>query len=99
MRIAKVYLLKWHDEGQLPYEPLGRQQPHADALVRGCEKWLYEHFRQAGVVARVVGHAQIPERTLKRRFKQAGRPGAHRLRAESSHRRSQAPARVVGPAS
>jgi transcriptional regulator GlxA family with amidase domain len=71
MRIAKVYLLKWHDEGQLPYEPLVRQQPHADAVVRGCEQWLREHFRESGVVARVVGHAQIPQRTLKRRFKQA----------------------------
>jgi transcriptional regulator GlxA family with amidase domain len=46
MRIAKVYLLKWHDEGQLPYEPLVRQQPHSDAVVRGCETWLQEHFRQ-----------------------------------------------------
>jgi transcriptional regulator GlxA family with amidase domain len=71
MRIAKVYLLKWHDEGQLPYEPLVREQPHTDAVVRGCEQWLREHFRQTGAVARVVGHAQIPERTLKRRFKQA----------------------------
>jgi transcriptional regulator GlxA family with amidase domain len=71
LRIAKVYLLKWHDEGQLPYEPLVRQQPHSDAVVRGCETWLREHFRQPGVVARVVGHAEIPERTLKRRFKQA----------------------------
>jgi AraC-like DNA-binding protein len=40
-------------------------------VVHGCEKWLCEHFRQPGVVARVVGHAHIPERTLKRRFKQA----------------------------
>lgn len=71
MRIAKVYLLKWHDEGQLPYEPLVRQQPHTDAVVRSCETWLRAHFRQSGVVARVVGHARIPERTLKRRFKQA----------------------------
>jgi transcriptional regulator GlxA family with amidase domain len=71
MRIAKVYLLKWHDEGQLPYGPLVRQQAHADAVVRGCEKWLREHFRESGVAARVAGHAQIPERTLKRRFKQA----------------------------
>ena len=71
LRIAKVYLLKWHDEGQLPYEPLVRLQPHADAVVRGCEHWLRDHFRQPGAVARVVAHAQIPERTLKRRFKQA----------------------------
>jgi transcriptional regulator GlxA family with amidase domain len=40
MRIAKVYLLKWHDEGQLPHEPLVREQPHTDAVVRGCEHWL-----------------------------------------------------------
>jgi transcriptional regulator GlxA family with amidase domain len=71
MRIAKAYLLKWHDEGQLPYEPLVRQQPHTDAVVRGCETWLRGHFRETGVVARAVGQAQIPERTLKRRFKQA----------------------------
>jgi transcriptional regulator GlxA family with amidase domain len=71
MRIAKVYLLKWHDEGQLPYGPLVRQQPHSDAAVRGCERWLGEHFRESGAVARAVGHARIPERTLKRRFKHA----------------------------
>ncbi len=71
MRIAKVYLLKWHDEGQLPYEPLVRQQSHADAVVRGCERWLREHFRAPGAVAGVVSHAAIPERTLKRRFKLA----------------------------
>jgi transcriptional regulator GlxA family with amidase domain len=69
MRIAQVYLLKWHDEGQLPYEPLVRQQPHADAVVRACERWLEEHFRDPGAVAGVVDHAQVPARTLKRRFK------------------------------
>jgi transcriptional regulator GlxA family with amidase domain len=71
MRIAKVYLLKWHDDGQLPYAPLVRQQPHTDAVVRSCEHWLSEHFREPGAVAGVVDHARIPERTLKRRFKLA----------------------------
>jgi transcriptional regulator GlxA family with amidase domain len=71
MRIAQVYLLKWHDDGQLPYEPLVRQRPHADAVVRVCERWLGEHFREPGAVAGVVGHARTPERTLKRRFKAA----------------------------
>ena len=71
LRIAKVYLLKWHEEGQLPYEPLVREQPHSDAAVRACEQWLREHFREPGAVARVVEHARIPERTLKRRFKRA----------------------------
>ena len=71
MRIAKVYLLKWHDEGQLPYTPLVRTQPHADAAVRACERWLAQHFREPGAVARAVDHARVPERTLKRRFKAA----------------------------
>jgi transcriptional regulator GlxA family with amidase domain len=34
LRIAKVYLLKWHGEGQLPYASLLRNNPHADAIVR-----------------------------------------------------------------
>jgi transcriptional regulator GlxA family with amidase domain len=71
LRIAKVYLLKWHDEGQLPYEALVRPQPHADAAVRDCEQWLQQNFRRAGAVARVVAKSGLPERTLKRRFKRA----------------------------
>ena len=31
LQIAKVYLLKWHSEGQLPYASLVRRQPHADS--------------------------------------------------------------------
>ncbi len=71
VRIAKVYLLKWHSEGQLPYETLVRRNPHADSLVRTCEKWLGEHFRETGVIQRVVELSKIPERTVKRRFKAA----------------------------
>jgi transcriptional regulator GlxA family with amidase domain len=71
MRIAKVYLLKWHGEGQLPYATLVRRQPHADAVVRACEDWLGEHFREVDRLGQVVARAGIPERTLKRRFRAA----------------------------
>lgn len=71
LRIAKVYLLKWHSEGQLPYASLVRRQPHADSVIRLCEEWLDKHYREPGAVARVVTAAGIPERTLKRRFKMA----------------------------
>jgi transcriptional regulator GlxA family with amidase domain len=71
LRIAKVYLLKWHDEGQLPYESLTRVRPHADAVVRECEAWLREHFRESSAVGRVVARSRVPSRTLKRRFKTA----------------------------
>ena len=71
LRIAKVYLLKWHGEGQLPYTSLVRRQPPADAIVRHAEEWLARHFRQPQAVAGVVAAVRIPERTLKRRFKLA----------------------------
>ena len=69
LRIAKVYLLKWHGEGQLPYETLVRNNPHADSVVRTCDNWLKNHFRERGAIPRVVEVSNIPERTLKRRFK------------------------------
>jgi transcriptional regulator GlxA family with amidase domain len=71
LRIAQVYLLKWHAEGQLPYATLVRRQPHADAVVRRCEDWLADNYRLPDPVSRVVRRAGIPERTLKRRFKAA----------------------------
>lgn len=71
MRIAKVYLLKWHGEGQLPYAPLVRRSPHADSVVKACETWLSGHFREADAIEQAVRHSGIPERTLKRRFKAA----------------------------
>lgn len=71
MKIAKAYLLKSHDEGQSPYASLVRANPHADSVVRNCEKWLSDHYREGRCVSRVVEQAEIPERSLKRRFKEA----------------------------
>ena len=71
LKIAKVFLLKWHDEGQLPYTSLVRNAPHTDAVVRLCQEWLAEHYRENGAIVQVVTQAGIPERTLKRRFRAA----------------------------
>jgi transcriptional regulator GlxA family with amidase domain len=61
LRIAKVYLLKWHGEGQLPYASLVRSAPHADSVVRSCEQWLKENYKQTNAVAQVVEQAgQMP---------------------------------------
>jgi transcriptional regulator GlxA family with amidase domain len=71
LRIAKVYLLKWHGEGQLPFANLVRRQPHADSVVRRAEEWLVLHHREPNAVAAVAEACGIPERSLKRRFKAA----------------------------
>jgi transcriptional regulator GlxA family with amidase domain len=90
LRIAKVYLLKWHAEGQLPYANLARRQPHADAAVRRAEAWLAKHFLSPNVVAGAVAATGVPERSLKRRFKAAtGSPimdYAQNLRIEAAKR-------------
>jgi transcriptional regulator GlxA family with amidase domain len=71
LRIAKVYLFKWHGEGQLPYASLVRRQPHADSVVREAERWLARHYAEPKAVSAVVAACGIPERSLKRRFKTA----------------------------
>ena len=71
LRIAKVYLLKWHSEGQLPFASLVRRTQHADSVVRSCEEWLADNFARSDPVAQAVEYSGIPQRSLKRRFKQA----------------------------
>lgn len=69
LQIAKVYLMKWHTEGQLPYATLVRRSDHADSLVRRAEAWLARHFAETNAVSGVLASCGIPDRTLKRRFK------------------------------
>lgn len=71
VRIAQVYLLKWHDEGQLPYHSLLRNNPHSDHLVAECEEILKQHYKHRNALQLTLEQANIPERTLKRRFKAA----------------------------
>jgi len=71
MRIAKVYLLKWHGEGQLPYAELIRNTPHADSKVREAEDWLDNNYKEPEPVSRLIESIGMPQRTLKRRFKSA----------------------------
>lgn len=99
MRIAKVYLLKWHDEGQLPFAALVRRQAHADAAVRRVEEWLMENFTRSAAVGGAVEASGLPERTLKRRFKAAtGVPlidYVQNLRVEEAKRLLEADAMAV----
>lgn len=71
LRITKVYLLKWHGEGQLPYASLVRNVAHEDKKVREAEDWVALHFGESDVIRRVTDVVKVPERTLKRRFKSA----------------------------
>ncbi len=71
LHIAKVYLLKWHPEGQLPYASLVRHSPHADSIAKECEGFLTEHYQDIDAIKQLQETMTIPERSLKRRFKAA----------------------------
>jgi transcriptional regulator GlxA family with amidase domain len=73
LHIAQAYLLRPHEEGQLPYRPLVKPLPHPDAAIRDSELWLTKHFRESRAVVRAVRQSHLAERTLKRRFKAATR--------------------------
>jgi len=71
MRIAKVYLLKLHTEGQLPYATLTRNIVHADGEVQELEERIKTRFREHELIRQLIDESGLPERTLKRRFKKA----------------------------
>jgi transcriptional regulator GlxA family with amidase domain len=71
LNIAKVYLLKWHSETELPFASLVRSVPHGDSVVEKCENWLQQHFMEIDAIPQVTELSGVPERTLKRRFKSA----------------------------
>jgi len=71
LQAARINLLRWHSEGQLPYVALHRRERHADRAVRDVEDWLEHHFAEPQPVAGVVAQSALAERTLKRRFKRA----------------------------
>ena len=71
LRIAKVYLLKLHGEGELPYASLVRHQPHADwwsgTLKPGLRRTSANLTQSLQQSLRVVSRSGV----LKRRFKAA----------------------------
>ena len=64
-------MLKWHPEGQLPYTGLVRRAPHADSTAKRAETWLTDHFREIDAIRQLLEEIDVPERSLKRRFKAA----------------------------
>lgn len=71
MHIAKLFLIDWHDVGQLPYAALARNRQVNDAEIAHCQNWIAEHYEQPSPVATMIQLSEMTERTFNRRFKQA----------------------------
>jgi len=71
MRLARLYLIDWHDVGQQPFAVLARSRQVEDAVIARCQTWIAEHYRTPSPVSAMLRLSGLPERSFARRFKLA----------------------------
>lgn len=71
MHLAKLFLIDWHDVGQLPFAALARSRQVSDAIIARCQTWIAGHYDEPSPVAAMIRISELSERSFNRRFKQA----------------------------
>ncbi len=71
MQVARINLLDLNQASPLAYASLTRGGRAADALIARCQSWAASNYRSESPVARMAAVSGLPERTFKRRFRQA----------------------------
>ncbi|WP_227287952.1 helix-turn-helix domain-containing protein [Boseongicola sp. H5] len=70
-RIAKIYLIDPHSEGQLTYASLTSGRSHDDQLIADAQVWAAQNYDAPSPVTAMADRAQMTERGFLRRFKKA----------------------------
>jgi len=70
-RLAKLFLLDWHADGQLPYAALTVGMRHNDSLVTASQVWVADNYAVPNPVAEMAAQSGLTERSFLRRFKRA----------------------------
>ena len=68
MRVARIYMLQWHDLGQAPFAALLGRNQIDDAAIQAAQQWLAENYAAPSPVAAMIQHSGMPERSFMRRF-------------------------------
>jgi len=71
VRIARLYLIDWHRDGQSPFAALAQSQQVADADIARAQDWVAEHYADPAPVAGMAAASGLPERSFSRRFVKA----------------------------
>lgn len=71
MRLARLYLIDWHQAGQKPFAALSCSRQSDDAVIARCQQWLGEHYDVHAPVAGAQALSGLAERSFKRRFRAA----------------------------
>jgi transcriptional regulator GlxA family with amidase domain len=87
-RVARIYMLDWHHDGQLPFASLLVTKQVEDAAIMRCQEWVALNYGAAAPVGAMMRISGLPERSFMRRF--TGATGmspleyVHRLRIEEA---------------
>ncbi len=71
VRIAKIFLLGDHSEGQLPFAGARKAKHHDDRIVSDIQTWIASNYHLTNPVTRMVEQSGLSERTFTRRFRNA----------------------------
>lgn len=71
IRVAKLFLIEWHQSGQQAYSYLCHKRQYDDALIADSQVWLANHYDQASPINTAIENSGLSERTFIRRFKNA----------------------------
>ena len=71
MQVARLNLIDWHAIGQQPFARLARTRQVEDAVIGRCQEWIAANYAADTPVAAMVRLAGVPERSFKRRFREA----------------------------
>jgi transcriptional regulator GlxA family with amidase domain len=70
-RIAKIYLIDPHLDGQMTYASLTYGRQHEDQLISAAQVWAAQHYDTPSPVATMAERSGMTERGFHRRFKKA----------------------------
>lgn len=70
-RIAKVYLIDPHVEGQMTYASLTSGRQHQDQMIAEAQVWAAQHYDTPSPVAAMAELCRMTERGFHRRFRKA----------------------------
>ncbi len=70
-RIAKVYLLQPHLDGQMCFASLSAGRQHEDQLVADAQVWAARHYDESNPVSNMAVRSGMSQRGFHRRFKKA----------------------------
>lgn len=71
MRLARLYLIDWHREGQRPYAALATSRQVGDAVISRAQVWVAQHYDSHSPVQGMMRLSGLSERSFARRFKTA----------------------------